>query len=91
MKETVKIQVIFEEEVNGHTYRDAIYYPDMATYQAKVSNGSHDTEKQARITSYDNAIKNPPVYVPPTKAELQAQKAELQAQIAILDVEIGKK
>ena len=66
----------------------------MPTYQAKVADGSHDTEKAKRIANQVNAIQNPlppPVY---TKLQLQTQKADYlaqtAAQIAQFDTLIGK-
>ena len=87
----VKVQVVIEDTVNGVSYRDAIYFPDMATYEAKVADGSFATERQARITNFDNAMKNPVPYVPPTKEQLIAEKVDLQSRIAVLDAEIKGK
>lgn len=90
--EIVKIQVIYDIEIDGTNYgRDAIYYKDMAEYEAKIADGSHAAEKATRIANFENAIKNPPPPVELTKEQLEAQKAELETQIAELDVAIGKK
>jgi hypothetical protein len=89
MTEQVKIQVIFEEQVSGATYRDAIYYSSMAEYQSKVADGSHEAEKSKRLTNYSNLINNPPAPVVLTKEQLQADKANLLEQIAQLDAQIA--
>jgi hypothetical protein len=89
--ETVKIQVVFEETIGGITYRDALYYPDLATYEAKKADGSHEAEKQTRVANFDYAMKNPAPATIVTKEQLQAEKASLEAQIAELDVKISEK
>lgn len=91
MTETVKVQVIFEEMVGGVLFRDAIYYKDMAEYQAKVSDGSHEAQKALRLANYEDAKNNPAPVVVPTKEQLRAEKSELEARLAIIEVEIGKK
>jgi len=87
----VKVQVVIEDKVNGIDYRDAVYYPDMATYEAKVSDGSFQAERQARLDGFRSVLENPAPAVEITKEILEAQKAELQAQIASLDAEIATK
>ena len=95
MADQVKIQVVINEKVAGIDYVDAIYYPDLASYQTALSNGDHQVEKDKRTTNFFNAVKNPPAPKVYTKAELQAQKAEYvaqtDAQIAQFDAEIAKK
>ena len=89
--EQVKVQVVYTKTTPYGDYTDAIYYPDMATYQSKKSDGTLETEKSLRIDNYLNAIQNPPPFVEPTKEELQAQKAELQKQMDSLDAQIAAK
>jgi len=91
MTETIKIQVIFEENILGTTYRDAIYYDSQASLDQAKLDGKHEFEKSKRIVNFENLLKNPPVSVPPTKKQLQDEKAELESRIAQLDEEIGKK
>lgn len=88
MADTVRIQVITEETTPYGTFRDAIYYKDLAEYQAKKADGSHDAEKSARVANYVNAVQNPPAPVEPSKEELEAAKATLQAQIADIDAKL---
>lgn len=75
----------------GQNFQDAIYYPDLATYQAKVADGSHEAQKAKRLASYENAVKNPPASIEVTKAQLQAEKAALMEQVALLDTQIAAK
>lgn len=87
-EDKVKIQVITEESTPYGTFRDAIYYPDMASYNDAVQDGSHQAEKANRVANYVNAIQNPPTPVEPSKEELQEYKAQLVAQVAELDAKI---
>jgi len=57
----------------------------------KVTKEDIDKEKKEKIDKWVYDIKNPPPYVEPTKAELEAQKAELQKQISELDAQIAEK
>lgn len=91
MADTVRIQVITSEPTEVGLFNDAIYYKDLAEYQAKLADGSHDAQKAVRVASYVNLVKFPSPAPVVTKADLIAAKTELQAQIATLDVEIGKK
>lgn len=95
MADTVRIQVLINEKVMGQDFQDAIYYPDLATYQAKVADGSHEAQKQQRLLNQENVIKNPappPVF---TKAQLESMKAELlaktDAEVADLNAQIAEK
>lgn len=89
MSEQVFIQVRFKESTVVGEYSDALYFTQ-AEYASKQQS-EIDSLKQARTTNWVNVVKNPPPFVEPTKAELQAQKAELQKQIAELDIKIGSK
>jgi len=46
------------------------------------------TAKDTLITDWIYTIKNPPVYIEPTKEELESQKTELLERIAELDIKI---
>lgn len=91
MTETVKIQVVFEETIGGATYRDAIYYPSIESFESAKLDGTHDAEQQRRLNTFDNILKNPPAPVETTKEQLEAEKAQLEIQIAALDVQIAEK
>lgn len=80
MSEQIMVQVRFKEKTEVGEYNDALYFTQ-AEYQAK-SQIEIDALKQARVNNWVNAVKNPPVFVEPTKTELQAQKAELETQLA---------
>ena len=82
MSDTIKIQVITKEQTPYGEYCDAIYYKDMAEYEARRDDGSHGVEKSKRVANYINAVKNPGTPVEPTKEELLMYKANLEAQIA---------
>ena len=84
----VKIQVVVEDEVNGTGFRDAIYYSSMSEYEAKLSDGTHGTERKKRLDKFKNVLENPAPQIEPTRAQLQAEKSELEGRIAILDEQI---
>jgi len=89
--ETVKIQVVFEETVLGQTYRDAIYYSNMDEFNSKTLDGSHSVEKTVRMSRYEDAVNNPSIAIPLTKAQLLTQKEALQDQINVLNIQISEK
>jgi hypothetical protein len=93
MSDTVRIQVITEENTKFGSFRDAIYYSSLAEYEAKLADGSHKAEKDARVANYVSAVENPPAPVEMTKEELEAIKLEVlnqaTAQIAELDEKIA--
>ena len=83
MADTVMVQVKFTVKTEMGEFTDALYY-SLANYQNMPSSWI-ETEKQARVNNWINAVKNPPIPIPPTKADLLAQKAALQDQIVQLD------
>ena len=89
MADQVKIQVLTNELVLGREFNDAIYYKDMAEYEAKVADGSHEAEKATRIANYTNAVQNPPVQKEVSKEELLVQKQALLDQVTSLDAQIA--
>jgi hypothetical protein len=58
---------------------------------AKVDAKALATAKQAPAEAWLYAVKNPPPYTPPSKAELESQKADLEAQVASLASQISAK
>lgn len=88
--DTVKIQVITEEQALGNTFRDAIYYGSMDEYQIAISNGTHEAEKLKRISNYVNTVENPPAPVEITKEQYLEAKAQLEAQVAEVNAKIAE-
>lgn len=84
-----RYQVLVKESVNGIEYRDAIYYTP--TQWQTLRQADVNAEITRRKDNFRNALENPPPYVPPTRAELQAQRAALQEQITELDAEISRR
>lgn len=86
MSEQIMVQVRFKEQTEVGEYNDALYFTQ-AEYQSKAQ-VEIDALKQGRINNWVNAVKNPPVYVEPTKAELQEQKINLEAQLAEVNTKL---
>jgi hypothetical protein len=78
-------RVIIEEEVNGNTFRDALYY-DVLPDDKEI-----ETEAQARIDAYIFTIENPPEEVPLTKEEIQKMLDQAVEQKERLEVFISEK
>lgn len=94
MSDTIRIQVITEENTKFGSFRDAIYYNSLAEYEAKKADGSHEAEKAQRVANYVNAVENPAPVKELSKEELIAIKAEVlaqaEAQINDLDAKIAE-
>ena len=88
MSDTIKIQVITKEQTPYGEYCDAIYYKDIAEYEARRDDGSHEAEKSSRVANYVNAVKNPVTPAEPTKEELLEYKASLEAQIVDVNTKL---
>ena len=94
MADTVRIQVLIEDVVDGVEFRDASYFKDMAEYESRVSDGSFAAERERRIENFRKVKNAKPIE--PTLEELLSEKATLANQIAeldskIKDMEIAKK
>ena len=93
-EETYRVQVVTKTFVPelGHEYRDAQYFDissNMTLDEFKASKESEiKAEEAKRIAARIEEKNNPPVYVEPSKEELEEAKAQLVAQIADLDAKI---
>ena len=86
MSEQIMVQVRFKEQTEVGEYNDALYFTQ-TEYQAK-SQVEIDALKQARVSSWVNVVKNPPIPVEPTKAQLQEQKVNLESQLADINTKL---
>lgn len=97
MANTYRIQVLTKTYVPelGYEYSDGQYLvvpADMSLEQVKTTYEADIlAEESKRIQARIYEKNNPPVQVPPTKAQLQAEKAELLTKIADLDSQISAK
>lgn len=101
MPNTYRIQVLTKDFVKelGIEYSDAQYFDipvDMTIEEFQKQNeDTINSEKEKRISSFIESIKNPPTPVEPTKDELiafkQAVQDEYAAKLEELDAQIAEK
>lgn len=87
--DTVMIQVRFRVETSHGQYNDALYFTQ-AEY-ASTSKAIIDSMKQERVDNWIYILENPPLYVEPTKEELQSVEADLRAQLDEVQAKILEK
>ena len=83
------LQVRIKEQTEHGEYNDCLYFPvDKVTDLEKwITENEKQIKEQAtaRVNNWKSVVSNPPVYVEPTKEELEKLKAERVKEVDELD------
>jgi len=82
MADLIRVQIIYEREYKGISFRDALYLTEEDWAVAREDMKALDAEKQTRYDRWVNVIDNPPPPVELTEAEAEAKVNELTAKLA---------
>ena len=89
------LQVRIKEQTEHGEYNDCLYFPvDKVTDLEKwiIENEKQIKEQAtARVNNWKSVVSNPPVYIEPTKVELEKLKAEKIKEADELDKLISQK
>ena len=80
------IQVRIKQDTEVGQFNDSLYYTPEQWFNATTS--EIDAKKQERVDNWVNIVKNPPIYVPPTKVELNELKKQLEGKIQDINFQL---